>query len=99
MITKKVVNPPLVPIALFSLVSMGTVTVGVYVVETFSPCSQSHCMDKGASISLKIRNEVTAITRGDTLKRKLVAEIEKLPEDHLPKVLDFVGKLNAKKRV
>ena len=27
-----------------------------------------------------------------------MAEIEELPEDHLPKVVDFVGKLKIKKR-
>ena len=34
----------------------------------------------------------------NALKRRLVAEIENLSEDHLPEVLDFVGKLKAKKR-
>ena len=34
----------------------------------------------------------------DSLKRKLVAEIEKLPEDHLPKVFDLVEKLKAKQK-
>lgn len=39
------------------------------------------------------------MTRRGALKRKLVTEIEKLPEDHLPEVLGFVEKLKAKKMV
>lgn len=35
--------------------------------------------------------------RKDTLKRKLVAEIENLPEDSLPQVFGFVEKLKAKR--
>ncbi len=34
----------------------------------------------------------------DSLKRKLVAEIEKLPEDRLPKVLDLVEKLKTRQK-
>lgn len=37
--------------------------------------------------------------KADSLKRKLVAEIEKLPEAHLPKVFDLVEKLKAKQKV
>jgi hypothetical protein len=32
------------------------------------------------------------------LKRKLVMEIDKLPADDLPQVLDLVGKLNTKRK-
>jgi hypothetical protein len=35
--------------------------------------------------------------KADSLKRKLVAEIEKLPEAHLSKVLDLVEKLKVRK--
>jgi hypothetical protein len=37
--------------------------------------------------------------KADSLKRKLVTEIEKLPEAHLPEVFDLVEKLKAKQKV
>lgn len=36
--------------------------------------------------------------RNEALKKKLAAELEKLPEKDLPKVLDLVGKLKAKQQ-
>lgn len=38
----------------------------------------------------------TTVMRKETLKRQLSVEIDKLPTEELPRVLELVGKLNAK---
>lgn len=37
--------------------------------------------------------------RKDALKRRIVAEINTLPEDELPRMLDLVGKLKLKQKM
>ena len=37
--------------------------------------------------------------KNGSLKRKLFTEIEKLPEDVLPRILELVGKLKTKRKV